>query len=183
MNDRKNIVLTGFSGSGKSAAGRLLAEKLSMRFYDTDEEIEAFEKKTITEIFKQHGEQRFRETERKIIGSAPVNNCVIAAGGGAAINPGCMESLSRGGVVVYLETDAETVLKNLAGDATRPLLNAPDKRKAVSELLAEREPFYKKYADATVPVKGLSVGGVVSEIIRRTEKPPFTSADVREVRQ
>ena len=59
-----NIILTGFMGSGKSTIGRILAKKLDTYFLDTDSLIETFENKSISEIFKSEGEERFREMER-----------------------------------------------------------------------------------------------------------------------
>ncbi len=148
-------MLVGMMGSGKSTIGRLLAHALGMGFIDTDEQVEAKLKKTIAQTFKQDGEERFREVERQVVRrAATARSHVIAVGGGAVEDQPSWDALRSGGLVVWLNTPVEEVVRRLAPSvhslpalAWRPLLEdladtselRPGSSASVShEFLAER---------------------------------------------
>ncbi len=146
----RNIVLCGFMGCGKTTVGHLLAEKTGRRFVDMDAYIEEKAGMDIPSIFRQYGEADFRRREqaacRELAGQ---ENLVIATGGGALTNPLNAAVLAETGDVVYLTVSPETVLRRLSGDTTRPLLARPDREAAVRELLAARDPLYRRAASLT----------------------------------
>lgn len=168
----RGAVLVGFMGSGKSVVGRELAKRLGAGFVDLDERIEASAGMTVSEIFARAGEAAFREMERDAVReAAAVPGRVIAAGGGAFLDPANRERLKGYGPVIYLEVSPETVLERLSGDRSRPLLSgaAEEKERAVRELMARRDASYRM-ADFTVRADGGTVAWVVdrvAELLRR----------------
>lgn len=145
---KKNIVLCGFMGSGKSTIGRALSEKLGMRLIDTDTYIENKEGMTISEIFKRHGEEYFRNAELDVCRElSTLRNCIISTGGGTLLKDDNVAAIKKGGTVYFLDVSPNTVLSRLKHDTTRPLLQRGDKEKAVNDLMKQRLPLYKQAAD------------------------------------
>jgi shikimate kinase len=141
----KNIVLTGFMGTGKSTVGKELSKRLNMRFVDMDEEIEAAEQMKISEIFSLHGESHFRDIETAMIKKlSQENNLIISTGGGAVLRDENMEFLRENGIVFCLAAAPETILERTSGNKNRPLLQVENPKEKISELLACRKPFYDK---------------------------------------
>lgn len=148
---RRNIILCGFMGCGKSTIGSLLAKKSGMAFIDLDAYIEKKEGKSVAEIFSDSGEAYFREKEREAARELSYKKgLVIAAGGGTLTYPENVECLRRSGTIVLLDVPVETVSKRLKNDTARPLLARPDRDEAIKELYAKRAPLYKAAADITV---------------------------------
>ncbi len=140
-----NLYLVGFMGTGKSTLGRMMAARLRYTFLDSDGEIERVRGKTIPEIFATEGEEAFRRYEREFIQSGhPSSGCVVACGGGLITQDGMLEALKAKGVVVCLVASADTILERTAANRNRPLLNCEDPRERIRELLAEREPVYRR---------------------------------------
>ncbi len=146
-----NIILVGMPGSGKSTLGRVLAKMLHYQFVDVDERIEAHENKTIASIFAEHGEDYFREVERKVLHEVlNETNAVIATGGGAPCFYDNMEQIKKNDISIYLKVSQTALLTRLqAGKDKRPMLS----QKSDDELntfllakLAERTPFYEQAA-------------------------------------
>lgn len=163
----RNLVLTGFMGTGKTAVGREVARRLRCPFVDMDAEIEARAGKPIPRIFAEEGERAFRRLERALCEELSARQgLVISTGGGTLVDPANRKLMSEGGVVVCLRCDAEEILRRvaLAGEVERPLLDVPDPRVAVGRLLREREPAY-----ATIPwqidTTDLSVEEVVERVV------------------
>jgi shikimate kinase/3-dehydroquinate synthase len=149
----RNIVLTGFMGTGKSAVGRRLARALGWRFVDTDEMIERKTGRTIPRIFADSGEGYFRKIERKMIQSAArQKNTVIATGGGAVLDPRNVRALKKNGLLVGLKASPRAILSRVSG-SDRPLLKGGDPRRRVERLLAERRERYEM-ADLVVDTSG-----------------------------
>ena len=145
---KKNIVLCGFMGSGKSTIGKLTAEKLGARFIDTDAYIEKRENMTISEIFKVHGEEYFRNLELEVCNElSEMTKTVISTGGGTMLRDENVKALKKNGIVFLLNVSPNVVLTRLNNDTSRPLLMRPDKKKAVTELLSNRLPLYNRAAD------------------------------------
>ncbi|MBN1621056.1 MAG: hypothetical protein JW871_00510 [Endomicrobiales bacterium] len=140
-----NIVITGFMGTGKSSAGKLLARKLGWLFFDTDEMIEKEVGLKISEIFSNRGEPYFRNVESKAVSMVSMlNNAVISCGGGVVLNSANMDELGRNGVIVNLSARPEKILEFTKANADRPLLNVQDPLAAIKELLKMRAPYYKR---------------------------------------
>jgi shikimate kinase/3-dehydroquinate synthase len=170
MSEKTNIILTGFSFTGKSAVGREVAQRLGWRFADSDDEIVALAGKDIPDIFAGDGERRFRALERQVLASiCEKEGYVVATGGGAVVDPGNRELFSRCGVVVCLEAAPETIHKRLvaaqeAYQTVRPLLAVEDPLGHIRSLKADRQPFYDK-ADWSVCTDNLNLGHVVDRVI------------------
>ncbi|WP_457626582.1 shikimate kinase [Persephonella sp.] len=138
----KNIYLVGFMGSGKSTVGKILAEKLNMRFVDVDEIIEKEEGRKIPEIFKEKGEEYFRELERKALERlSKEEDLVVSTGGGLGADRENMEKMKKSGLVVWLDVSFEEILRRCRGDTDRPLLNQPIDK--VKKLYRNRIPVYR----------------------------------------
>lgn len=141
----KNIVLTGFMGTGKTAVGRELSRMLDMKLVDIDAEIEQSQKMTINEIFRVHGEARFRQIETETIKKfSEEQNIIIATGGGAVLKSENMALLRQGGIIFCLHASPETILERTGRSGDRPLLNVEDPKERIRELLDYRRPFYEQ---------------------------------------
>lgn len=144
MSDR-NVVLTGFMGTGKTTVGRALADRLGWEFVDTDRIIEE-RHGPITEIFAEHGEGAFRQFERDVADElADRRRLVIATGGRMLVDAVNAQRLAETGDVVCLVASLDTILERVDVDgagATRPLLRGDDVRARVAALLAERSEAY-----------------------------------------
>lgn len=161
-----NLLLIGFMGSGKTAVGRRLAQRLGYAFLDTDHFIEREAGCTIAELFEVRGELAFREMESALAGRLALVRChVVATGGGLPCTPGNMERLKRAGVVVFLKAAPEDLLVRLSRDTRRPKLREGESLEATIErLMGERLPIYEQ-ADLVVETHGKSVNRVAGEII------------------
>jgi len=168
-----NLIITGFSGTGKSLVAMEVALRLNWNFIDTDDEIVKQTGKPIAEIFRQDGEDKFRELERETIRKAcQRRQIVIAIGGGAIVDPQNYELLAKTGLIVCLEAKPETIYERLFREAAsspdrevRPLLAVDNPLERIRQLKASRQPYYAK-ADWTIHTDGLSVGEVAEEVIR-----------------
>lgn len=161
----KNIVLTGFMGTGKTAVGKELSKLLNMQLVDVDTEVEKSQKMSITEIFKQFGEPRFREIETEMIRKISENkNIVISTGGGAVLKQENMDVLRKNGVIICLMATPETIFKRTCHNSDRPLLQVENPLERIKELLNFRRPFYEK-ADVMIDTEGKSPLQIAEEII------------------
>ena len=148
---KKNLILCGFMGSGKSTIGKLLAEKLGARFIDTDSYIEQKQGMTISEIFEKYGESYFRKLEYDVcVELSSMQKTVISTGGGTVLNDDNMRALKKNGVIFLLNVSSRTVLTRLKNDTTRPLLQKEDKERAVKMMLSNRTPLYNRAADYVI---------------------------------
>lgn len=148
---KKNIILCGFMGCGKSTIGNLLSKKTGMSFIDLDKYIEKKENKTVAEIFAASGEDYFRQLERDASKElSQKKSLVIATGGGTLTFQENVDAFKTSGKIVLLDVPVEVVSERLQGDTTRPLLNRPDKEKAMRELYEKRMPLYQNAADVVV---------------------------------
>ncbi len=139
----KMIVLVGMMGSGKTALGRQLAQRLNLPFCDSDSEIEKATGMRIAHIFEEQGEAAFRDIERikiaKLLGGPP---CVLSTGGGAILNPDTRQLIAQKSIVIWLKARLETLLSRVAKDKSRPLLKTADPAARMQQLLENRTPFY-----------------------------------------
>lgn len=162
----KNIVLIGFMGTGKSSIGIKLAEKLNMKFVDMDREIEKLTGMTVSELFRRHGEIRFRSEERLMAQKlSRQKNLVIATGGGVVLKEENIEVLRKNGILICLTANPEDIFERVRRKrANRPLLKKNLQVKDIENMLKEREPFYA-VADFKVNTSGREIDEVVEEII------------------
>src|SRR3990170_4505995 len=110
----QRIVLSGFSGTGKSAVAALVAQRLGWELVDTDALVEQAAGRPIADIFARDGEARFRELEADAVRQACARErAVVSAGGGATLRPDSRRLLADGGFVVCLEARPETVIRRL----------------------------------------------------------------------
>lgn len=163
--DKRNIVLTGFMGTGKSAVGREIARILGRKIIDIDEEIEKKEKMNISDIFRTRGEDYFRGVETDMIKIfAKSENLVISTGGGAVLREENLNALRENGIVFCLSASPHSIVRRTKGNKDRPLLNVPDPVAKIDELLASRRAFYEK-SGVVIDTDNKSPDLVASEIL------------------
>ena len=168
MLNAENVFLVGPMGSGKSAVGRLLAERLGLALLDSDAEIEARTGVDIPYIFEREGEAGFRQREAELIDELTQREDVlVATGGGAVLDPVSRARLRERGRVVYLRTSVDQQLARTRRSEARPLLNNPDPRGTLARLFALRAPLYAEVAEVTVDTDGRKVKSVVEQICRQ----------------
>jgi len=160
------IYLVGMMGVGKSTVGPLLAAALGREFVDTDLEIERRVGLSVSQIFEQEGEARFRELERDVIEEIYERrpSAVVALGGGAIAQPGMIARLKGRGVIVYLRATPEALGDRIGDGASRPLLadmSAEARVTRLRTLLEARRSFYEQ-ADHLVDAEGDE-----AEVVRR----------------
>ena len=167
----KNTVLVGPMGSGKTTVGRRLARELNQDFFDTDHEIIVKTGVTIDHIFDIEGEDGFRERESKILENlCQMSNIILATGGGIVILTKNREILKNSGLVVYLYSSVDQLLRRTAKSKTRPLLeNSTDRRKTITDLLEARDEYYREVASVVIDTTGKELYEVVNIIKRETE--------------
>jgi 3-dehydroquinate synthase len=179
MAAKENIILTGFSGTGKSAVGLLTARALGWEFVDTDAEIVKRAGKPVSKIFAQEGEAAFRKMEREELKRAcGGSRRVIATGGGVLMDAGNREVCFESGLVVGLEARPETIYKRLSAQRgarnpeERPLLASEKPLERIQELKAQRQPYYSM-AHWTVSTDHLTEAQVAAEVVRAWQTVGF----------
>lgn len=163
-----NLFLVGPMGVGKTTIGRVLADSLSLEFFDSDREIEASTGADIPWIFDVEGESGFRIREERMIEQlTQKKNIVLATGGGAVISPENREWLKARGVVVYLRAPISQQVERTSRDKTRPLLQTPNPEQKIRELMEIREPLYQEVADMVVDTYRRNPKTVSQEICKQ----------------
>lgn len=154
-------------GAGKTTIGRQLADLLRWEFVDSDHEIEARTGANIPWIFDIEGEEGFRQREEHIIDVLTQRrHIVLATGGGAVMRAENRRHLHERGTVVYLETPVERQLERTARDHNRPLLQTPNPRARLTELLRIRDPLYREVAHHIMPTERASARDVAWHILQ-----------------
>ena len=169
---KTSIALIGFMGTGKTAVGKALAEKLDREFIETDSLVEQKAGKTIPQIFQQDGEVAFRELEIEVTKEvAEKKNAVIACGGGVVLNKINIDRLRKECIIVYLTASPGVILKRTSSDENeRPLLSRQSKALHIQELLRFRKPFYERAADITIDTSKLDIDSVTEQIISKLKE-------------
>jgi len=140
---RKNIIITGFMGTGKSVVAKELARKLKMEFIDMDQIIEEGQRMSISDIFARYGENYFREQENKLVKELfQKENMVIATGGGTLLSSDNARRLSQAGEIVCLYADSQTIYHRVKRKNDRPLLKGENILNKINLLLEERMKIY-----------------------------------------
>ena len=146
----RSIVLVGMMGAGKTSVGKRLAGRLGLTFVDADTAIEEAAKKTVTEIFAEHGEDYFRQGERRVIARLLRQpRQIIATGGGAFMNAETRAAIRAAGLSIWLKADWELLFERVRRRPTRPLLQNADPEGTLKALVDARYPVYAE-ADLTV---------------------------------
>ncbi len=167
MEQRRRVVLTGPMAVGKSAVGRLIAQRMGVRFIDSDRSI-VERHGAISTIFARQGEQAFRSLEADVVREAlELDDVVLSLGGGAVLDAGT-RSLLRTATVVFLDTDLASVRQRISGDTGRPLLaGRPEDR--WQELYDQRRPLYAALASFVIDTRGLPVRAVTQAVLSALE--------------
>jgi thiamine-phosphate diphosphorylase len=156
------IYLVGFMGSGKTAIGRRVAERLDVPFVDLDAEIERTSGVTIRALFEADGEAAFRERESLFLeATEALPRAVVATGGGCYVREGNRRAIARLGTAVYLDLPLSVLLGRLGGKTDRPLFAGPEQ---AAVLFAVREPFYRM-GSVTVALSGASVEEAADRVL------------------
>jgi shikimate kinase len=160
--DKKNIVLIGMPGVGKSTIGVLLAKQLGYSFLDTDILIQAAEGKTLRQLIQKRGLSGFCDLEEEYVLSVSVNSHVIAPGGSVVYGKAAMGHLQADSVIIHLDLSLDRLQKRLGDLDARGVAISPGR--GLADLYAERHPLYLKYADHTIETDGLTPDQVVRQI-------------------
>jgi shikimate kinase len=173
------ITLVGYRGTGKSTVARLLAHRLGWMCIDTDEEVQQLTGKAICDIFRSEGEAAFRGYESQVIHQLTRRHkVVLAAGGGAVLDPDNRRALSMAGSIVWLTALPETIRRRLRDDAgtaeNRPALTGNSVTDEIETVLAERLPIYRACADLSVPTDGREPRELVELIVAALDLAPET---------
>ncbi len=158
-------------GTGKSAVGKLLAQRLKRHYLDLDRKIEKETGRPVQEIFANEGEAAFRRLEAKAVNeAASLQGHVIATGGGVMCDERNVQSLKAGGLLICLTASPDAILERTGSNlASRPLLAGADPKGRIEELLKLRAPFYAQ-ADWTIDTSNRTLHEVVEEILCRLVK-------------
>lgn len=162
---KRNLVLIGLMGAGKSAIGRMSAQALGIPFVDSDHEIERVSRMSIPDLFATYGEAEFRALETRVIKrllrSGPR---VVSTGGGAYINENTRRHIKRGGLTVWLKADLDVLWERVSKRDTRPLLKTENPRQTLENLMNARYPIYAE-AEVTVISRDVRKETMVDEVL------------------
>ena len=159
-----NIYLIGMMGTGKSTIGKLLTKMLDYPFVDLDEKIEKYAGKSITEIFKNNGEENFRNLESEHLRF--YSNSVIACGGGIIMRKENRTFMKDNGKAVLLTASIPELSKRLIESDSRPLLAVENKEELMKNIWLERRLHYFSTADYTIKTDHKTHKEIADEILR-----------------
>ena len=172
-----NIFLVGLMGAGKTTVGRMLARRLKLRFFDSDQEIERRCGVKVPVIFEIEGEAGFRLREEQALAElTALEGIVLATGGGAVLAADSRRHLAARGTVVYLNASPEALYQRVRHDRNRPLLATADPLARLRELYTQRDPLYREVADIVVDTGTQSVHVLARVLLDRLEAGWKTSA-------
>ncbi|KKM73343.1 hypothetical protein LCGC14_1411460 [marine sediment metagenome] len=161
----KNIVLIGFMGSGKTAVGKQLGERLGLPFKDTDSLIEERLGQKINAIFADKGEAFFRDMESQIIDELTAkDNQVLSCGGGAILRNENVNYLRQNGTLIYLKAPFAVLYNRIKSSSNRPLLTSNEPEKTARMLWEARQKVYESAADLSLDTSKKSIEQIVKEI-------------------
>ena len=173
MEIKKNIVLLGMMGSGKSTIGDLLAKKLNSILIDIDKKIEKMENSKISEIFETKGETYFRELEFNVTLQSLDNNNIISLGGGAFMNKELRKVLKQKSSTFWLHWNADTLIKRIKNNDKRPIIKGLDNVE-IKKLINDRNKIYY-FSDFKIICESLKKTEIVDKIIKKCKKNEIIS--------
>jgi shikimate kinase len=166
----KNLILTGMMGVGKSTIGKKLAKKLKYNFTDLDKLIEIKEKLSINLIFKNKGEDYFREIERSIaLQELKKKKSVIALGGGAYLDKSIRISAKKLSLSFWLDVNVDILIKRLSRTKKRPLLYKKNIGDIIKKIYLERKKTYNE-ADFRIKCNFLTSDEITNKVLELYEK-------------
>jgi len=167
---KKNLVLLGMMGVGKTTLGKIVAKKQNLKFIDTDLCIERKYSMKISEIFKKKGELIFREWEvEEVLESLKKNESVIALGGGAFLNKKVRTIILKHSTSIWLDINLSKLNERVKWSKKRPLLNDKNNQTKINKLYNERKNIYK-LAKYKINCNNLNKEDIVKKIINFYEK-------------
>jgi shikimate kinase len=162
---KRNLVIVGLMGAGKTAIGRMVASELGVPFIDSDHEIERVSRMTIPELFAAYGEPEFRKLEKRVISRLlKTGPRVLSTGGGAFMNEETRQAIKAGAVSVWLNADLETLWHRVSKRDNRPLLKTANPKETLENLMSARYPVYAE-ADISVLSRDVKKDVIVEEVI------------------
>lgn len=165
MDEKKNIVLIGMPGAGKSTVGVVTAKKLGYRFIDSDLVIQERYGKLLHELIEEYGIEGFWNLENDVNASLNPERAVIATGGSACYGVGAMEHFKETAVVVYLKLGYLSLKERLGDLNARGVTIRPGQ--TLDDLYKERIPLYERYADIVIDCEGRQLREVAEEVCRQ----------------
>ena len=159
---RKNLILIGMPGSGKSTVGVILAKAMTRPYLDSDILIQLKENRSLQDIVDEDGYMVLRDIEEQVLLDINCENHVIATGGSAAYSSKAMEHLKQNGVVIFLNATLETLKSRIHNYETRGLAKRADQ--SFADLFQERLELYTKYADLVIDSNNRSQEQVCDDI-------------------
>lgn len=168
---KKNIILIGMRGSGKSIVAKLLSKKLNKQYLELDEILMKKMNMTIARIVKKYGWDFFRDQESKIVKEVAKNSdLVISTGGGVVIRSENIETLKRNGILIFLNASLEKLLQRIenkvGNDPKMPVLtDKKTPKEEISYILAQRDKLYEEAADQIIDTDNLSPNEVADMIV------------------
>ncbi|AGA65125.1 Shikimate kinase I [Liberibacter crescens BT-1] len=152
---KRNLILVGLMGAGKTVIGQKIAGLLEIPFIDTDHEIESVSSMTIVELFNKYGENEFRALEARVIKRILQDSpYIVATGGGAFINEESRSYIKKGGICLWLKADLDLLWKRVKKRNNAPLLKTDNPKETVRELMQVR---YQIYEQADIVMQSLDL--------------------------
>ena len=169
MEIKKNIVLLGMMGSGKSTIGGLIAKKLNVKLIDIDRKIEKMQNQKISQIFEHKGEAYFRELEFDVtIQFLNNDNKIISIGGGAFMNKELRKIIRQKSLTFWLHWSADTLIKRIKNNEKRPVVKDMEYAD-IKKLISERNKIYN-FSDYKIICENLKKAEIVEKIIKICKK-------------
>ena len=171
MDSRRNLVLMGFMGTGKSAVGRRVAALAGAPFFEMDVELERRAGKSIARIFAEEGEAAFRDAEARLAEEwGKKEGAVISCGGGVVLREENLRALDANGLLVCLTASPEVILARTSRSKKRPLLAGEDPEKKIRDLLAARAPAYANVS-VQIDTSAAGLAELAERILELWKKP------------
>ena len=163
-----NLILIGMPGVGKTEIGKMLSRELNWPLIDIDGVIEGKTDKSLQALLAELGPEKFCDFESLIVQQIGCNNTVIAPGGSIIYRQEAVKHLQELGVIIYLETDLQTLAARVAKNPNRGVVAFGEK--TLSALWQERHPLYQKHADLVIHQNGMSVADCAVAVIEEAKR-------------
>lgn len=164
---KKHIYLIGFMGTGKSTVSRRLKKRLQVKEFEMDAEIVREAGMSINEIFKQCGEECFRERETQLLQKISyLPPCIVSCGGGAVLRQENVELMKKSGIIVLLTASPQTIYHRVKNSKDRPILNGHMDVDYIAALMEKRRVVYEAASDISVSTDGKTPEQIAEEILK-----------------